>query len=147
MIPSPSVAEPSTGASSASASLSSLARMSDAQPRPPAGWYPEPHTGTLRWWDGSQWGGFAPPAPPPPPKDTAIAYVLLLFLGGFGAHYFYLRRPGLAITMLCLWWVGWLLTALLIGYVLLIAVIVWWIVDLFSLPGYVRAANGVAPTR
>ena len=24
-------------------------------PPPPAGWYPEPGTGMLRWWDGYQW--------------------------------------------------------------------------------------------
>lgn len=24
-------------------------------PPPPPGWYPEPGTGTTRWWDGSRW--------------------------------------------------------------------------------------------
>jgi hypothetical protein len=24
-------------------------------PAPPPGWYPEPGTGGLRWWDGAQW--------------------------------------------------------------------------------------------
>jgi hypothetical protein len=26
-----------------------------ALPPPPAGWYPDQHTGGLRWWDGNQW--------------------------------------------------------------------------------------------
>jgi hypothetical protein len=24
-------------------------------PPPPPGWYPEPGTGALRWWDGARW--------------------------------------------------------------------------------------------
>jgi hypothetical protein len=27
-------------------------------PPPPPGWYPEPDTGGLRWWDGLQWTEF-----------------------------------------------------------------------------------------
>lgn len=33
-------------------------------PPVPAGWYPDPQTGHQRWWDGAQWGPFAPPANP-----------------------------------------------------------------------------------
>lgn len=33
---------------------------------PPPGWYPDPATGALRWWDGSAWGQVAAPAGPPP---------------------------------------------------------------------------------
>jgi hypothetical protein len=29
-----------------------------------AGWYPDPQTGQQRWWDGKQWGPYAPPQPP-----------------------------------------------------------------------------------
>ncbi len=34
-------------------------------PAPRPGWYPEPGTGTQRWWDGSAWTDHrhAPPAP------------------------------------------------------------------------------------
>ncbi len=34
-------------------------------PPPPAGWYPEPGIGSLRWWDGSRWSD-ARHFPPPP---------------------------------------------------------------------------------
>ena len=26
-----------------------------ARPLPPPGWYPEPATGAMRWWDGNSW--------------------------------------------------------------------------------------------
>jgi uncharacterized protein len=31
------------------------------------GWYPDPGTGQLRWWDGRVWGAFQSTAPPPVP--------------------------------------------------------------------------------
>ena len=34
-------------------------------PGPPPGWYPEPGTGGVRWWDGTRWTD-ARQAPPPP---------------------------------------------------------------------------------
>jgi hypothetical protein len=35
-------------------------------PAPPPGWYPEPGSGALRWWDGSRWTDVRhqPPSPP-----------------------------------------------------------------------------------
>lgn len=33
------------------------------------GWYPDPHTGQQRYFDGTNWGPTAPP--PPPPAETA----------------------------------------------------------------------------
>jgi Protein of unknown function (DUF2510). len=29
--------------------------MAGVQPPPPAGWYPEPGTPGMRWWDGTRW--------------------------------------------------------------------------------------------
>lgn len=37
-------------------------------------------------------------------RDEVVGVLLALFLGGFGAHHFYLRRNGLGILYLCLCW-------------------------------------------
>lgn len=47
----------------------------------------------------------------------------------------------LPLSFLILWWGGWLLTGLGVGYVMLFVVIVWWISELFMLPKYVAAFN------
>jgi hypothetical protein len=33
-------------------------------PSPPPGWYPEPGTARLRWWDGARWTEYGHGAPP-----------------------------------------------------------------------------------
>ncbi|WP_374198671.1 DUF2510 domain-containing protein [Mycobacterium sp. MYCO198283] len=43
--------------------------MGDATP-PPAGWYPDPYTGQQRWFDGTNWGPFAPPQSAPPTTNS-----------------------------------------------------------------------------
>lgn len=60
-----------------------------------------------------------------PRKDVGIAYLWWLFLGTLGAHKFYLGKPG--------WGVAYLLT---LGF-LWVGVII----DLFTIPAQVRAAN------
>lgn len=99
---------------------------------PPAGWYPNQY-GQQQWWDGYQWGQVNIPR-----KSAGVAYVLLIFLGGFAAHRFYLRRYPSAIIMLLAWWGGWALTSVFIGWFLLAAVVIWWIVDLFLIPDMAR---------
>jgi TM2 domain-containing membrane protein YozV len=94
----------------------------------PPGWYPEPGSGYLRWWDGASWGPYqqaqcptcAQPVAPgqvacgtcgqpmpalggPPggaPKDKTVAGILGILLGGFGAHKFYLGRTTSGTLML-----------------------------------------------
>jgi TM2 domain-containing membrane protein YozV len=67
----------------------------------PAGWYPEPGTGYLRWWDGYQWGPYQQaPVPPSGGKDRTVAGVLGILLGGLGVHKFYLGRTNAGIIML-----------------------------------------------
>jgi TM2 domain-containing membrane protein YozV len=102
------------------------------QVNPPAGWYPNTQ-GQQQWWDGHRWGQVNVPK-----KSAGVAYVLLLLLGGFAAHRFYLRRYPSAIIMLLTWWAGWALTALLVGWFLLAAVVIWWIIDLFLIPELAR---------
>ncbi len=77
-----------------------------------------------------------------PPKSTLLAYVLWLLLGGFGIHRFYLRRFGSGALMLILTVVGYATTGVLIGFAMLIAVGLWWLLDALLIPGLVRQANG-----
>jgi TM2 domain-containing membrane protein YozV len=39
-------------------------------------------------------------------KDEVVGVLLALFLGTFGAHHFYLRRPGLGILYCIFFWTG-----------------------------------------
>lgn len=68
-----------------------------------------------------------------PPKNWVAALLLCLFLGGFGAHNFYLGYNGRAIAQLLLTLIGWLTFLLLIGAVLLIVVGVWVFIELMIL--------------
>jgi TM2 domain-containing membrane protein YozV len=60
-------------------------------------------------------------------KDEVVGVLLALFLGTFGAHHFYLRRPGLGILYIVFCWTG-------------IPTIVS-IVECFFMPGRVRQYN------
>jgi len=71
-------------------------------------------------------------------KSPVVAYLLLIFLGGFGAHRFYLGKTGTAITMLILFILGWITLVLVIGLPLLIAVGIWCIVDIFLIPAMIQ---------
>lgn len=74
-------------------------------------------------------------------KSAAVAYLLLLFVGLFGAHRFYLGRTGSAIAMLVLAMVSLLLTLVVIGLFGIVALYAWVFVDLFLVPGIVRDFN------
>ena len=64
-------------------------------------------------------------------KSTTTAYLLWLFLGGLGAHRFYLGKPFSAIILLlCTLFISWWTLFLPTGLFLLI--------DLFLIPGMVR---------
>lgn len=107
----------------------------------PAGWYPDPALpATVRYWDGVQWTEHRAPAALAvavrAPKDMAVAYVLAVFLGCLGIHNFYLGRVGPAVGQL-------VLTITVIGW---LASLVWVIIDLFLIPGWVRAWNATAGT-
>ncbi|MCB4805047.1 TM2 domain-containing membrane protein YozV [Methylobacterium brachiatum] len=57
--------------------------------------------------------------------SIVLAYVLWFFLGAFSAHRFYLGRTGTAILQI-------LLNCILVGFI-------WVVLDLFLIPGMVRA--------
>jgi TM2 domain-containing membrane protein YozV len=69
-------------------------------------------------------------------KSTGVSYLLWFFLGGFGAHRFYLGQTGTAATQLLLLLLGWI--PLFIGWGVLA---VWLFVDLFLIPGIAREQN------
>lgn len=50
---------------------------------PPPGWYPDP-TGSLRWWDGWQWG---PAAPPRSEVDDGKTLAVVTHLGVLAAGF------------------------------------------------------------
>ncbi len=62
-------------------------------------------------------------------RDEVVGVLLALFLGGFGAHHFYLGRVGLGILYLCFFWTPfpWIL-----GFI-----------ECFFMPGRVREFNAI----
>ncbi len=77
-----------------------------------------------------------------PLKEAGIAYVLAIFLGTLGIHRFYLGRVGSAIAMLALTLLsGPLMLAFGLGIVAWLGVAIWWVIDLFLIPGMVREEN------
>lgn len=78
---------------------------------------------------------------PPALKDTAIAYLLAIFLGGFGAHNFYLGRTGAAVSQLIMWIVAMFTWWIGIGLMIYLALGIWLIVDLCTIPGTIRGIN------
>jgi TM2 domain-containing membrane protein YozV len=67
--------------------------------------------------------------------------LLWFFLGGFGAHRFYLGQTGTAIAQLILFVLGWLTIIIGVGVFLLVAVGIWLLVDAFLIPGMIEQQN------
>ena len=74
-------------------------------------------------------------------KSPVVAYLLLLFLGWFGVHRFYLGASGSGAAMLVLFIVGLITLPIGIGIAFLVAVGIWAFVDLFLIPGMVDKAR------
>lgn len=74
-------------------------------------------------------------------KSMTVAYLLWVFLSGFGAHNFYLGRTGPAVGQLILFILGWMTAIFLVGFALLAAWGIWVIVDAFLIPGWIREQN------
>ena len=80
-------------------------------------------------------------------KETSVAYLLWFFLGEFGAHRFYLGKTGSAIAMLLIVLISIPLAFVFVGYLGFFTVFVWWIVDAFLIPGWIRTHNDLARRR
>ena len=85
-------------------------------------------------------------------RSTLVAYLLWIFLGYFGAHRFYLRRYASGFVQLLLFGVGTITAPILIGYVFLMLLAFWWILDFLLIPGMIdrdvrnmRAEFGLTP--
>lgn len=76
-------------------------------------------------------------------KSVGVAYLLWLFLGGFGGHRFYAGKTGSAVAMLLLLIVGGFATLFVFGFVLLVVLGIWVIVDAFLIPGWIRQHNNL----
>ena len=74
-------------------------------------------------------------------KSPVAAYLLWWFLGYFGAHRFYLGRIGSATVMLIIMLFSLLLTLVVVGFIGIIGIGVWWLVDAFLIPGIVKRHN------
>lgn len=64
-----------------------------------------------------------------PQRSYIVAALLAFFLGQFGVHNFYIGYRKRAITQLSLYVVGWVLSVVLIGIPIVIAVHIWSFVD------------------
>lgn len=84
--------------------------------------------------------GRSPGAPAGTPRSLNVAFFCWLLLGGLGAHRFYLRRPH-ALTILILSAIGAGTALAGVGFLLILAVGVWLLVDLFLLDRWVAEYN------
>ena len=73
-------------------------------------------------------------------KSAGAAFVLCLFLGNFGAHRFYMNKP-YAVLKLILMIISIPLCFICIGYIGVLAMAIWSLVDLFYISGWVKEHN------
>lgn len=70
--------------------------------------------------------------------SALVAYALWFFLGYLGAHRFYLGRIGTGLMMLLLFGIGTLTAPILIGWVPLVILALWWVLDLVLISSIIR---------
>ena len=71
-------------------------------------------------------------------KSIVLAYLLLVFVGYFGGHRFYLGRPFSAIVLLLLFLLGYVSRFAGIGFIILGMVLIWLLIDAFLIPGMIQ---------
>ena len=81
-------------------------------------------------------------------RNIVIAYLLWFFLGFLGVHRFYLGRVFTGLMMLGFWAGGSVFTFILFGFPIFLAPwALWMLLDLFLIPGMVRAENNAVVDR
>ncbi len=71
-------------------------------------------------------------------KSVGVAYLLWIFLGGLGAHRFYIGRPGSGLAILVLMVLGIALSPIGVGTMFLVPAVIWALVDAFLIPGMIQ---------
>lgn len=72
-------------------------------------------------------------------RSMLVAYLWWFFFGNFGAHRFYVGKPGSGLVLASVHFAGWLLMLVyFIGLVVLIPVWLFVLIDAFRIPGWVR---------
>jgi TM2 domain-containing membrane protein YozV len=80
-------------------------------------------------------------------KSAGLAFVLCWILGNFGAHRFYMKKPH-AVTKLVIMLISIPLIFLFcFGYIGILAMTIWSIVDLFYISGWVKEYNTALLTK
>jgi TM2 domain-containing membrane protein YozV len=74
-------------------------------------------------------------------KSMGVAYLLWFFLGGFGAHRFYLGRTGSATFIVLCTLLSIPLMFIFVGFVTIFISAFWVLIDLFLIPGMVDDHN------
>jgi len=74
-------------------------------------------------------------------KNTIIAYALWWFLGSLGIHRMYLGRTGSGVAQLMLMIFGIITLYLGVGFLLLLILGIWWLIDAFLTYGIVKEEN------
>lgn len=80
-------------------------------------------------------------------KSALVAYILWFFLGGIAAHRFYLGRIASAVAFLVLLFASILLLFSGVGFIGLLIIGLWIIVDAFLIPGIVSKYNQMLSQR
>ncbi|MFG0283865.1 MAG: TM2 domain-containing protein [Phycisphaerales bacterium JB039] len=78
-------------------------------------------------------------------KSTTVAYLLWFFLGGFGAHRFYLGKTRSAFGMIGLSLGSAVLSVIFIGLLGYVALLAWWIYDATQIGKWVSEQSAGVP--
>jgi TM2 domain-containing membrane protein YozV len=76
-------------------------------------------------------------------KSVVVAYLLWFFFGFAGGHRFYAGKTGSAVAQLLLFIFGIFLSIVVVGFLLLIPLGIWVLVDAFLIPGWIRNQNSL----
>lgn len=74
-------------------------------------------------------------------KKLWLAYILAMITGMVGGHRFYLGKYGTGATQLIVSFMGYHMTAILVGFIPLFIIFIWLLIDLIKIPGMIKKEN------